>query len=320
MNPFQSYYCLYYYSSPGYPSTPSFDDPRTLHRYPNCRNQTPVAGTENVVANGDRQGSDEWTGSGAVVQVVALLGSSIVWWLAGGCCLLGTNPSPISKSSESNPGCRNRKCGGEWQSARERRVDWVRCDCSSGGVAWEFNRVVAGRWLLPARVSILFYEIVLSLLCIVFYEMRNPTVVIRLSKMYHKRGLWAIKAKKGSVFPCHDPKPATENPPQKPPKFYPADDVKKLLVNKRSTSPPSSGKTDPYVILSLGDQVIRSKKNSETTVIGPPGEPIWNQVELGKGAAHYGAQKSDAMNMTDEESENLHKQLFVQIYKKLRTT
>ncbi|KAF4396787.1 hypothetical protein CsatB_019130 [Cannabis sativa] len=37
------------------------------------------------------------------------------------------------------------------------------------------------------------------------------------------------------------------------------------------------GKTDPYVTLSLGDQVIRSKKNSQTTVIGPPGEPIWNQ-------------------------------------------
>ncbi|KAK0574827.1 hypothetical protein LWI29_029732 [Acer saccharum] len=37
------------------------------------------------------------------------------------------------------------------------------------------------------------------------------------------------------------------------------------------------GKTDPYVALSLGDQVIRSKKNSQTTVIGPPGEPIWNQ-------------------------------------------
>ncbi|XP_038971341.1 synaptotagmin-4-like isoform X2 [Phoenix dactylifera] len=37
------------------------------------------------------------------------------------------------------------------------------------------------------------------------------------------------------------------------------------------------GKTDPYVVLSLGDQVIRSKKNSQTTVIGPPGEPIWNQ-------------------------------------------
>lgn len=41
-----------------------------------------------------------------------------------------------------------------------------------------------------------------------------------------------------------------------------------------------SGKTDPFVILRLGDQVIRSKKNSQTTVIGPPGEPIWNQVRF----------------------------------------
>lgn len=37
------------------------------------------------------------------------------------------------------------------------------------------------------------------------------------------------------------------------------------------------GKPDPYVVLSLGDQIIRSKKNSQTTVFGPPGEPIWNQ-------------------------------------------
>ncbi|CAN6463441.1 unnamed protein product [Victoria cruziana] len=37
------------------------------------------------------------------------------------------------------------------------------------------------------------------------------------------------------------------------------------------------GETDPYVVLTLGDQVIRSKKNSQTTVIGPPGAPIWNQ-------------------------------------------
>ncbi|KAL5983096.1 hypothetical protein ACLOJK_017177 [Asimina triloba] len=36
-------------------------------------------------------------------------------------------------------------------------------------------------------------------------------------------------------------------------------------------------KTDPYVVLRLGDQVYRSKKNSQTTIIGPPGEPIWNQ-------------------------------------------
>ena len=41
-----------------------------------------------------------------------------------------------------------------------------------------------------------------------------------------------------------------------------------------------SGKTDPYVVLSLGDQLIRSKKNSQTTVLGPSGEPIWNQVNF----------------------------------------
>ena len=39
------------------------------------------------------------------------------------------------------------------------------------------------------------------------------------------------------------------------------------------------GRTDPYVILRMGDQVIRSKKNSQTTVIGAPGQPIWNQVK-----------------------------------------
>ncbi|XP_047330726.1 synaptotagmin-2-like [Impatiens glandulifera] len=49
------------------------------------------------------------------------------------------------------------------------------------------------------------------------------------------------------------------------------------LVDARNLSYIFSGKTDPYVILSLGDQLIRSKKNSQTTVIGPPGKPIWNQ-------------------------------------------
>ncbi|GLT34871.1 hypothetical protein SLA2020_093620 [Shorea laevis] len=49
------------------------------------------------------------------------------------------------------------------------------------------------------------------------------------------------------------------------------------LVDARKLSYFFSGKTDPYVVLSLGDQIIRSKKNSQTTVIGPPGEPIWNQ-------------------------------------------
>ncbi|XP_038721457.1 tricalbin-3-like isoform X1 [Tripterygium wilfordii] len=49
------------------------------------------------------------------------------------------------------------------------------------------------------------------------------------------------------------------------------------LVDARKLSYVFFGKTDPYVTLSVGDQIIRSKKNSQTTVIGPPGEPIWNQ-------------------------------------------
>ncbi|CAL0329321.1 unnamed protein product [Lupinus luteus] len=49
------------------------------------------------------------------------------------------------------------------------------------------------------------------------------------------------------------------------------------LMNARKLPYLFHGKTDPYVILSLGDQIISSKKNSQTTVIGPPGMPIWNQ-------------------------------------------
>ncbi|PKA65187.1 Synaptotagmin-3 [Apostasia shenzhenica] len=49
------------------------------------------------------------------------------------------------------------------------------------------------------------------------------------------------------------------------------------LVDARKLAYVRFGKTDPYVVLRLGDQVIQSKKNSRTTVIGPPGEPIWNQ-------------------------------------------
>ncbi|GAA0184828.1 hypothetical protein LIER_32116 [Lithospermum erythrorhizon] len=49
------------------------------------------------------------------------------------------------------------------------------------------------------------------------------------------------------------------------------------LVDARKLSYILYGKTDPYAILKLGDQVISSKRNSQTTVFGPPGEPIWNQ-------------------------------------------
>ncbi|CAA0828964.1 Calcium-dependent lipid-binding (CaLB domain) family protein [Striga hermonthica] len=56
-----------------------------------------------------------------------------------------------------------------------------------------------------------------------------------------------------------------------------AGELSVTLLDARKLSYIFYGKTDPYVILKLGNQVIRSKRNSQTTVIGPPGEPIWNQ-------------------------------------------
>ncbi|GAB2300187.1 60S ribosomal protein L6 [Dionaea muscipula] len=71
---------------------------------------------------------------------------------------------------------------------------------------------------------------------------RNPELIKGIrkyskSKMYHKRGLSAIKKQNDGAFPDHEGKPAERKPEEKPPKFYPADDVKKPLKNKRKHKP-----------------------------------------------------------------------------------
>jgi len=72
------------------------------------------------------------------------------------------------------------------------------------------------------------------------------------SKTYHKRGLWAIKAKNGGSFPSHAKAAAPETPAIRAPKFYPADDVPKPLhKNKVINAPKLRSSISPGTVLIL---------------------------------------------------------------------
>ncbi|BBH05600.1 Ribosomal protein L6 family protein [Prunus dulcis] len=75
---------------------------------------------------------------------------------------------------------------------------------------------------------------------------RNPDLIrgvgkFSRSKMYHKRGLWAIKAKNGGVFPRHDPKPTAETGPEKVPSSTLPMTSRSRSSRSASSSLPSSG-------------------------------------------------------------------------------
>jgi large subunit ribosomal protein L6e len=72
------------------------------------------------------------------------------------------------------------------------------------------------------------------------------------SKTYHKRGLWAIKAKNGGTFPTHAKAAVAEAPAVRAPKFYPADDVAKPLhKNKVVNAPKLRSSITPGTVLIL---------------------------------------------------------------------
>eukprot|EP00897_Mesotaenium_endlicherianum_P001261 jgi/Mesen1/1162/ME000124S00194 len=66
---------------------------------------------------------------------------------------------------------------------------------------------------------------------------RNPELARSIGKFsrsatYHRRGLWAIKAKNGGKFPTHTKQTKPEEKKEKEPRFYPADDVPKPLKKR----------------------------------------------------------------------------------------
>ncbi|XVE85625.1 hypothetical protein DITRI_Ditri17bG0105200 [Diplodiscus trichospermus] len=139
-----------------------------------------------------------------------------------------------------------------------------------GAVSWAFVSLPKIKFeLSPFRLFNLMTIPVLSMFLTKLLTVDLPRLFVRPKKI-------VLDFQKGeAVGPVTNDLKSEETQEEKNKDFV--GELSVTLVDARKLSYLFSGKTDPYVVLSLGDQVIRSKKNSQTTVTGPPGEPIWNQ-------------------------------------------
>ncbi|ONK76346.1 uncharacterized protein A4U43_C03F26630 [Asparagus officinalis] len=138
-----------------------------------------------------------------------------------------------------------------------------------GAVSWAFVSLPKIKFeLAPFRLFNLMAIPVLSMFLTKLLTEDLPRLFVRPRKI-------VLDFQKGKALGPVSDDPKADAVPEGTQNFV--GELSVTLVDARKLAYAISGKTDPYVILSLGDQVIRSKKNSQTTVIGPPGEPIWNQ-------------------------------------------
>ncbi|CAN1151085.1 SYT2 [Linum perenne] len=139
-----------------------------------------------------------------------------------------------------------------------------------GAVSWAFVKLPKIKFeLSPFRLFNLMAIPVLSRFLTKLLTVDLPRLFVRPKKI-------VLDFQKGkSVGPVTDDGLQAGETQEKNKDFV--GELSVTVVDARKLSYLLYGKTDPYVVLKLGDQTIRSKKNSQTTVIGPPGEPIWNQ-------------------------------------------
>ncbi|XP_076952671.1 synaptotagmin-2-like [Bidens hawaiensis] len=138
-----------------------------------------------------------------------------------------------------------------------------------GGVSWAFVSLPKIKFeLLPFRLFNLMAIPVLSMFLKKLLTEDLPRLFVRPKKI-------VLDFQKGkTVGPLQNDFKSGEM--QEGNKDF-AGELSVTLVDARKLSYLFYGKTDPYVELKLEDQVMHSKKNSQTTVTGPPGQPIWNQ-------------------------------------------